>query len=410
MHDARHRALQPARWMAEATRLAFINPFLPISHTPMGRVIAAGSKVLEDLLSEYPKPEWQIDETVIDGETIAVTPKPVLSLPFCDLLHFERATKTKRDDPPVFLAAPMSGHYATLLRGTVKALLPNHDVYITDWRDARMVPTTEGRFGLDEYIDTVMHCLEDIWKRHGKRRAHAMAVCQPAPLVLATAALMAEDALPHRPASMTLMGGPIDTGASPTVVTQMAENRPLTWFKSHLVHRVPPRFPGGNRQVYPGFMQLRAFWSMQPARHAGAHWKMFEHLVEGDGESAEKTRAFYDEYMAVMDVTADFYLETVDHIFKRRSIPNGTFSWNGRQVNMAAIDDIALLTIEGGLDDISAPGQTKAAHGLCPNIPDDSRDHLLQDGVGHYGIFNGRVWRETICPHIAGFIRRSEAD
>jgi poly(3-hydroxybutyrate) depolymerase len=281
---------------------------------------------------------------------------------------------------------------------------------VTDWIDARLVAKEEGRFGLDAYIDYVLDFMRVVAERDRPGTLspyHAMAVCQPAPAVLAAAAILAEQDAAHAPAGMILMGGPVDTRANPTIVTQAAENRSMAWFEHHAIDRVPPRYPGANRRVYPGFLQLRAFMAMNPARHTGAHWNMFKHLVRGDGESADKTAAFYDEYMAVMDTPADFYLETVDHIFKRHTLPKGEFAHRGRRVNPAAIRHTALMTIEGELDDISAPGQTEAAHGLCASIPDDRRRHLVQPGVGHYGIFNGRKWREAIKPQIGRFVRET---
>jgi poly(3-hydroxybutyrate) depolymerase len=291
-------------------------------------------------------------------------------------------------------------------------LLPDHEVYVTDWLDASLIAEEHGDFGLDTYIDYVMDFMRWMADRDGGTTPspyHAMAVCQPAPAVLAASAILAEQDAPHAPTGMILMGGPVDARANPTIVTQTAENRSMHWFESNAVHRVPSRFPGANRRVYPGFLQLRAFMSMNPARHSGAHYTMFQHLVRGNGESAEKAADFYAEYMAVMDTPADFYLETVDHVFKRHSLAQGTFEHNGRRVNPAAITKTALMTIEGELDDISAPGQTYAAHGLCASIPEDKRRHMVQPGVGHYGIFNGRKWREEIKPEIAAFVRTNLA-
>ena len=410
LYDARDQALAPVRMMAEATRLAFLNPFQPLSYTPFGRMMASGSQVLHGLISERDKPAWGLSHTHVEGESVPVAVETAAELPFCRLLHFRRIglPKRRRNDPAILLVAPMSGHHATLLRGTVEALLPDHVVYITDWTDARFVPKAEGRFGVADYIDYLIAFAEEVAGRDGAGAAkpyHVMAVCQPAPLVLAASALMAADRAAHAPAGMVLMGGPVDTRVNPTIVTQAAENRSLSWFERHAIHRVPARYPGANRRVYPGFLQLRAFMSMNPGRHTDAHWQMFRHLVRGDGESAGRTRDFYDEYMAVMDTPADFYLETVDQIFQRHALPNGTFEHRGRRVDPAVIRETALMTVEGALDDISAPGQTEAAHGLCPAIPDERRVRLLQDGVGHYGIFNGRTWRQSIAPEIARFVR-----
>ncbi|MEQ8604779.1 MAG: polyhydroxyalkanoate depolymerase [Marivibrio sp.] len=414
MHDARTQALVPMRLMAEATRLAFLNPFQPLSYTPFGRMMASASTVMEGLLTEREKPEWGLARTHIDGEAVPIAIETAVETPFCNLLHFKRlgAAMKRRTDPAILLVAPMSGHHATLLRGTVEALLPDHEVYVTDWIDARLVPKAEGRFGVARYIDTVIDFMRFMADRDGgagETPYHAMAVCQPAPLVMAAAAILAEQDAPHAPNGMILMGGPIDPAANPTIVTQAAENRSIDWFEHHGIHRVPARYPGANRRVYPGFLQLRAFMAMNPGRHTDAHWRMFRHLVRGDGESADKTATFYDEYMAVMDTAADFYLETVDQIFKRRLLPKGEFLHHGRRVNPAAIVKTALMTIEGELDDISAPGQTEAAHRLCASIPKERRRHLVQPGVGHYGIFNGRKWREEIKPQIAEFVRETLA-
>jgi poly(3-hydroxybutyrate) depolymerase len=364
--------------------------------------------VVESLLAERGKADWNIDSVTSGGKDYPVSIDVATERPFGDLVHF-RKVGARSNQPRVLLVAPMSGHFATLLRDTVRAMLNEHDVWITDWRDAAEVPLEEGTFGLEDYISYVMDFLGHLHEEAPDRPVHVMAVCQPAPLVLAATALLADAKAPQTPSSMILMGGPVDTGAAPTAVTRMAENRSMSWFQRHVIHHVPARFPGSNRQVYPGFLQLRAFMSMNPARHAGAHWTMFRHLSRGDGESAERTQAFYDEYMSVADVPADFFLETVDHVFKRRSLANGTLTWNGTRVRPEAITDIGLMTIEGELDDISAPAQTEAAHDICPAIPEALREHLMQPNVGHYGIFNGRRWREEICPQIGSFIRRIEA-
>ena len=406
-HDARSRALMPLRWMAEATRITFDSPFHPMSWTPVGRMLAAGSTVLESLIAIRGKPEWRIDTVEIDGQDVPVTIEPDLEAPFGDLVHFSKPAKFK-GQPRILLVAPMSGHHATLLRDTVRALIVENDVWITDWRDAADIPVEEGRFGVDTYIQYLRDFLSHL-HQESDAPVHIMAVCQPAPLVLATVALLAEEKSPTLPASMILMGGPIDTRAAATAVTRVAENRTMAWFERNMIHRVPARYPGANRKVYPGFLQLHSFWSMNPARHAGAHVKMFNQLRKGDDESAERTQAFYDEYMSVADVHADFFLETVEHVFKRHSMPTGTIMWNDRLVKPEAITTVGLLTVEGELDDISAPDQTEAAHDICANIPESLRDHMLQKNVGHYGIFNGRRWREDICPRIGSFIRKIEA-
>lgn len=401
LHDARSQALSPVRWMAELTRMTYTNPLNPWSYTPIGRTLAAGSDVLESILRERSKPDWRIDFADVDGEKLPVQIDVVRHRPFCDLIHFRREGAEKRNDPKILLVAPMSGHFATLLRGTVQALIQDHEVYVTDWIDAALVPKEDGRFGLSTYIDYLLDFM-----RFLAPNLSVMAVCQPAPVVLAAVSLLAQHDDPAQPKSMILMGGPVDTTAAPTVVTQLAENRPMSWFENHCVHRVPGRFPGANRKVYPGFLQLRAFISMNPARHATAHWRQFSHLIEGDGDSADAHRRFYDEYLAVMDTPADFYLDTVREIFKEHSLPRGTMTWRGEKVDPGAITRTALMTVEGELDDISAPGQTIAAHDLCSNLAPEKHLNLVQENVGHYGIFNGRRWREQIKPQIADFIRK----
>ncbi|MEA2718514.1 MAG: poly(3-hydroxybutyrate) depolymerase, partial [Candidatus Eremiobacteraeota bacterium] len=303
------------------------------------------------------------------------------------------------DQPRVLLVAPMSGHYATLLRNTAEVLMQEHDVYVTDWADARDVPLTAGRFDLDDYIAYVMD-----WIRLLGPDVHVIAVCQPAPAVLAAVALLAAENDPAQPRSMTLMGGPVDVRVAPTAPTELAAKRSLAWFESELTMRVPQWYRGAGRAVYPGFLQIGAFISMHPERHAEAHWKIYEDLVRGDGESAQKRRAFYDEYLSVMDIPAEFYLQTVDEVFQRATLASGTMTWRGRRVEPAAIAKTALLTVEGELDDISAPGQTYAAQALCSSLPPEKRHNVLQHGVGHYGIFSGTKWRTEVAPAIAAFI------
>ena len=402
LYEMQQAALAPVRIMTDATQALMRNPWMPLSYTHWGHSLAAGAEVLEGVIKQRNKPDWRLDTTQIDGKTVSVTREVALSLPFCDLLHFKRGAKGL-NDPQVLVVAPMSGHYATLLRGTVQALLPGHDVYVTDWHDARSIPATEGSFDLDTYIDYLMQFM-----RHLGRETHLIAVCQPAPMVLAAVSLMAAADDKAQPRSMVLMGGPVDTRANPTIVTRFAENRPLDWFERHVVTTVPLHYPGAGRRVYPGFMQVGAFISMNPSRHFHAHIDQFKHLVRGDGESADGHRRFYDEYLTVQDIAADFYLDTVEHVFKLHSLPKGTMRWRTQRVDPAAITKTALMTIEGELDDISAPGQTLAAHDLVKKLPKSMQEHYLQKGVGHYGIFNGRRWREQIMPRIASFVRQHE--
>ena len=402
LYEMQQAALAPVRIMTDATQALMRNPWMPLSYTHWGHSLAAGAEVLEGVIKQRNKPDWRLDTTQIDGKTVPVTREVALSLPFCDLLHFKRGAKGL-NDPQVLVVAPMSGHYATLLRGTVQALLPGHDVYVTDWHDARSIPASEGSFDLDTYIDYLMQFM-----RHLGRDIHLIAVCQPAPMVLAAVSLMAAADDKAQPRSMVLMGGPVDTRANPTIVTRFAENRPLDWFERHVVTTVPLHYPGAGRRVYPGFMQVGAFISMNPSRHFHAHIDQFKHLVRGDGESADGHRRFYDEYLTVQDIAADFYLDTVEHVFKLHSLPKGTMRWRTQRVDPAAITKTALMTIEGELDDISAPGQTLAAHDLVKKLPKSMQEHYLQKGVGHYGIFNGRRWREQIMPRIASFVRQHE--
>jgi poly(3-hydroxybutyrate) depolymerase len=380
--------MTPWRWTAAATQAVFGNPLNPLSYTLPGRMLRASADVFTSVVKRRGKPAWNIDATfdVIEERS------------FCRLVRFslERAAAA----PRILLVAPLSGHYATLLRGTVEALVVDHDVYVTDWVDAREVPLGRGVFDLDEYIAYVMDYIRLLGPD-----IHVMAVCQPAPAVLAAVALMAADGDPAQPRSMILMGGPIDTRFHPTAPTKLSKQYPLEWFDRELTTKVPAYYPGAGRRVYPGFMQLGAFLSMNATRHIDAHIKMYNELVRGDGESADARRTFYDEYMSVMDVTAEYYLQTIEHIFQLHSLPLGTMTWRGRPVDPTAIRSTALLTVEGALDDISAPGQTLAAQGLCASLPDAKRDHLLQPGVGHYGIFNGRRWREAIAPRIGQFVR-----
>ncbi len=400
MYEMGHAALNPARAMADATRLFFKNPANPLSHTTYGKTLAAAAEVFERSTRRYQRPEWRIDSTLVGGERIAVHPRTVWERPFCKVTHFERALThpPRRPQPKLLIVAPMSGHYATLLRGTVETFLPNHEVYITEWADARMVPLSQGRFDLDDYIDYIISIL------HGMGGdAHVIGVCQPSVPVLAAVALMEADNDPYVPHTMTLMGGPIDTQVSSNAVDKLAEDRGLDWFRHHVITKVPFPHPGFMRDVYPGFLQLNGFVTMNLDRHLEAHRDLFTHLVKGDGDSAQKHREFYDEYLAVMDLTAEFYLQTVDTVFIRHALSKGEMTHRGRKVDPAAIRRVALLTVEGEHDDISGVGQTEAAHRLCVNIPADKKVHYLQPAVGHYGVFNGSRFRAEIAPRIADF-------
>ncbi len=399
-YEAVHMMLSPARGMSDAMHLAFRNPANPLSYTPMGRTIAASCELFERTTRRYGKPAFGLSETTINGVKTAVEERVVWERPFGRLVYFDRRIEGRRKpQPKVLLVAPMSGHYATLLRGTVEAFLPGHEVYITDWTDARLVPLTAGRFDLDDYIDYVIAMLQMLGPE-----THVMAVCQPAVPVLAAVARMEAEGDPCAPRSMTLMGGPIDTRRSPTEVNKMAVDRGIDWFRQRCITTVPFPHPGSLRRVYPGFLQLSGFMAMNLDRHVTAHHDMFKYLVRGDGDSAEKHRDFYDEYLAVMDLTAEFYLQTVETVFIAHALPKGTMMHRDKPVDCSAIRRVALMTVEGEKDDISGVGQTQAAHDLCANIPDDKRVHYLQLGVGHYGVFNGSRFRSEIAPRISDFM------
>jgi poly(3-hydroxybutyrate) depolymerase len=400
IYEANQAFLAPFRMFTEATRSMARHPFQPMSYVPFGSMLEAGAAVLDNVIRKRGKPAWGISQATVDGEAVDVSIERVLRQPFGDLVRFRKIGVADSLQPKLLIVAPMSGHYATLLRGTVLGLLNEHDVYITDWHDAAEVPFGKGRFGIDNYIDYLLAFLRQLGPG-----TNVVAVCQPAPLVIAATAILAEAGDASTPATMTLMGGPVDTRAAPTVPTELADKRSLSWFRSNCIATVPASYGGAGRQVYPGFLQLGAFIAMNPDRHLNAHMRMFRHLVEGDGESASAQRRFYDEYLSVMDVPADYYLETIRRVFKEHWLPRGKFVWHGHQVCPEAIESTALLTIEGELDDISAPGQTIAAHEICSGIPAGRQRDLLQQGVGHYGIFNGRRWRENIAPEIGRFIR-----
>lgn len=399
-YELNHAALQPARAFADAVKLLYSNPLNPMSHTPIGRTIAAGAEMFERTTRRYGKPAFGITETKIGFDKVAVSERVVWKKPFCNLIHFERdLPKTRKADPKLLIVAPMSGHYATLLRGTVESMVQHAEVYITDWTDARMVPVAEGRFDLDDYVDYVIEMLH-----HLGPDTHVMAVCQPSVPVLSAVSIMEARGDRLAPASMTLMGGPIDTRRNPTAVNKLAEEKGIEWFRDNVIMQVPWPEPGFMRNVYPGFLQLSGFMSMNLDRHIIAHKDFYMHLVKDDGDSAEKHRDFYDEYLAVMDLTAEFYLQTVDTVFVKHALPNGTMRHRGELVDPTAIRNVALLTVEGENDDISGIGQTQAAHDLCVNIPDDMRAHYMQPKVGHYGVFNGSRFRSEIVPRIVDFM------
>lgn len=400
LYELNHAALQPARAFADAMHTFYSSPLNPFSGTLFGRSVTATAELFERTTRHYVKPEFCLRTTQVDGVTVDVAEHVVWSRPFCNLLNFRRDLPGgRRSDPKLLIVAPMSGHYATLLRGTVETMMQHADVYITDWIDARMVPAAEGCFDFDDYVDYVIDMLHTLGPD-----THVLAVCQPSVPVLVAAAVMEQRGDPLAPASMTLMGGPIDTRRSPTAVNVLAEEKGLEWFRDNAVMEVPWPAPGFGRKVYPGFLQLSGFMSMNLDRHMIAHKDFFMHLVKEDGDSAEKHRDFYDEYLAVMDLTAEFYLQTVDSVFISHSLPKGEMRHRGELVDTGAIRNVALFTVEGENDDISGLGQTQAAHDLCANLPDSKRAHYMQPRVGHYGVFNGSRFRAEIAPRIVDFI------
>ena len=404
-YEAAHLMLTPARAASDATKFLFESPINPLTHTAYGRTVAAACELFERTTRRYEKPVFGFDTTLVDGERVRVMERVVWERPFCSVISFDRALRKANAQPKVLIVAPMSGHYATLLRGTVETFLPTHQVFITDWVDARMVPLSEGRFDLDDYIDYLISMFRSLGPD-----LHVMAVCQPAVPVIAAIARMEAEKDPLVPLSMTLMGGPIDTRRSPTAVNQLAEQRGIEWFKRHCIVKVPPSHPGFWRDVYPGFLQLSGFMAMNIDRHLTAHYDMFNHLVEGDGDSAEKHREFYDEYLAVMDLTAEFYLQTVDKVFVRHELPKGEMMHRDKPVDLMSIRRCAIMAVEGERDDISGIGQTLAALELTPNLSSDKKVYHLQPKVGHYGVFNGSRFRADIAPRIADFMLNQQME
>jgi poly(3-hydroxybutyrate) depolymerase len=398
-------------FLAGASKLAGLgagwlsNPANPWGYSSMGPIVAASLEVFAHATAPHGKPEFGLESTRIRGKDVPVREEILLRKPFGQLKHFAR--EGHDEGPHILVVAPMSGHYATLLRGTVERLLPGADVYITDWRDAKLVPVAEGHFDLDDYIDYLIEFLELIGKKTGER-PHLLAVCQPAVPAFAATALMNEDKNPHRPKTLTMMGGPIDTRQAPTAVNTLATQRPFAWFENNVIATVPMIYPAAGRKVYPGFLQLAGFMTMNLGSHLISHWEMFKHLVVGDEESAAATQQFYDEYRAVCDMTAEFYLQTVDVVFQRHLLPKGELEHRDRLVKPQAIHDTALLAIEGERDDISGIGQTKAALDIATKLPASKKQYFLAKDVGHYGIFNGRKWREKIAPVLEKFIAAND--
>jgi len=402
MHEMNRTLLSPLIQWAEASSKLFTNPVSPFAHTPFAQRIAAGYELMFRLGKDYEKPTFGITSVDIDGQRVSVIEEIELEKPFCKLLHFRKESRNSKQtkQPKILLVAPLSGHHATLLRDTVNTLLPEHDVYITDWTDARMVALEHGAFHLHDYVYYVQDFI-----RHLGPNLNVISVCQPTVPVLAAISLMASNKEPNLPKTMVMMGGPIDPRKTPTQVNDLATNKPFSWFENNVIYSVPPNYPGYGRRVYPGFLQHAGFVAMNPKRHAQSHWEFYLHLREGDNESAEEHRKFYDEYNAVLDMPAEYYLETIKTVFQDHALPLGTWEVEGQLVRPQDIKDVALLTIEGELDDISGLGQTRAAHELCAQIPKEMKQHFTAPKCGHYGIFSGRRWREVIAPKIGEFIR-----
>ena len=407
MHEMAHLAMAPARALTDVARTWLESPINPLSYTAAGRNMAASANIFERLTRRYDKPAFGLGTTAAGGRTVPIVERVVWERPFCKLLHFEKQIDrgADRPSPKLFIVAPLSGHHATLLRGTVEAFLPFYDVYITDWADARTIPLSAGRFDLDDYVDYLISICETLSKEADGSVIHTLGVCQPAVPLIAAIALMEAQNSPHVPASMTLMGGPIDARRSPTKVNLLAQERGSAWFKSHCICTVPFGYPGAGREVYPGFLQLTGFMAMNIDRHVTAHLEFFDHLVKGDGDLARKHREFYDEYRAVMDLPAGYYLQTVDTVFVKHALPNGNMTHRGVTVDLSAIHRVGLLTVEGENDDISGLGQTYAAHDLCRGLPRSMKAHYQQDKVGHYGVFNGSRFRNEIVPRVCEFHR-----
>lgn len=404
LHEFQRSILAPLSRWADASAQIYTNPYSPFAYTPFSRRMAATFDLVHRIGKDYKKPPFAIGPVTVDGQEVMLREQVMIDKPFCKLIHFERVFEPgapQRKDPVVLLVAPLSGHHASLLRDTVRTLASDHEVYITDWVDARMIPLNEGPFHLDDYVDYVREFI-----RFLGADVHVISVCQPTVPVLAAVSLMASDKEPIAPRSMIMMGGPIDTRKSPTSVNDLATQKPLSWFATHMIYTVPHKYPGYLRRVYPGFLQHAGFVAMNPGKHLTSHYDYYLQLIKGDGENAESHRIFYDEYNAVLDLSAEFYLDTIKVVFQDHALPRGEWVVRGKPVRPQDITKTALLTVEGELDDISGSGQTRAAHDLCLGIPENRQEHLTAEKTGHYGIFSGRRWREQIAPRIKDFIRR----
>jgi poly(3-hydroxybutyrate) depolymerase len=406
LYETQRALMSPFAEFASASAKLYDHPLSPFAHLPMSQRVSAGFDLLHRLAKEYEKPHFGISTTTVGGIEVAVQKRFALDKPFCRLVRFKRFTDNPealvqmKSQPTVLVVAPLSGHHATLLRDTVKSLLHDHKVFITDWVDARMVPVEEGAFHLDDYVAYVQEFI-----RHIGPDVHVISVCQPTVPVLAAISLMAS-AGEKTPQTMTMMGGPIDARHSPTVVNNLAVNKSHSWFENNVIFRVPPNYPGAGRRVYPGFLQYTGFVAMNPDRHVSSYYDYFRDLIRGDDDSTEAHRQFYDEYNAVLDMPAEYYLDTIKTVFQDFALIEGTWRVHGELVRPQDIRSTALLTVEGELDDISGAGQTRAAHALCSGIPKDRQFHYDVEGAGHYGIFSGRRWREKVYPHVRDFIAR----
>ncbi|RYZ73710.1 MAG: polyhydroxyalkanoate depolymerase [Lysobacteraceae bacterium] len=406
-HELSRNMMAPWIHQAEANARLFSDPNSWLASLPGADRVAAGNELVHRLGKDYEKPPWDIHQVLVNGAKVPVVEQEILATPFCRLLRFKRYTDepgsiaAMKKEPAVLVVAPLSGHHATLLRDTVRTLLQDHKVYVTEWIDARLVPSDQGEFGLDDYVATI----EGFIRHIGAEQLHVISVCQPTVPVLAAVSLMAARGEPT-PRSLVMMGGPIDARRSPTQVNDLATRNPLSWFENHVIHTVPAAYPGRGRKVYPGFLQHAGFIAMNPSRHFMSHWDFYSDLVKGDLEDADSHRKFYDEYNAVLDMPAGYYLDTIRTVFQEFLLPRLQWKVKGELVNPAAIRKTALLSIEGELDDISGLGQTAAAHDLCTGIPKARHQHITVKGAGHYGIFSGRRWREVVYPDVRDFISK----
>ena len=412
LYETQRSLMEPFSDLAQGAAKAYGNPMSLFGQNPFSLRISAGYDLLHRLGKDYEKPEFGIRTVDVDGKEVAIHERVEINKPFCQLRRFKRfsddaSTLTKlKDQPVVLIVAPLSGHYATLLRDTVRTMLKDHKVYITDWKNARLVPLSDGEFHLDDYVNYVQEFIRDLQAKYGN--CHVMSVCQPTVPVLAAVSLMASRG-EKTPVTMTMMGGPIDATKSPTAVNNLAMNKSHSWFENNVIYRVPDNFPGAGRRVYPGFLQHTGFVAMNPDRHLKSHYDYFKDLIKGDNSSVESHRDFYDEYNAVLDMDADYYLETINTVFQEFKLVRGTWDIKNPQgkqerVRPQDIKTTSLLTVEGELDDISGSGQTEAAHKLCSGIVRKEHHHLEVKGAGHYGIFSGRRWREVVYPHVKSFI------